>query len=501
MIRLSLAEIAEAVGGELDAPTGAEVVTDGSEVVTAGVEFDSRNIRPGGLFAAVPGERVDGHDFAARAVADGAAGVLAARPVGVPAVIAPRAPEADRSRLMALAGDDDGSGAAVLAALGRLARRVVDELPDLAVVGVTGSSGKTSTKDLIAQVLEPDGPTIAPPGSFNNELGHPWTVLRSDERTRHLVLELSARGIGHIAGLCEVAPPRIGAVLNVGSAHLGEFGSREAVAQAKGELVEALPSADDGGVAVLNADDPLVAAMAERTRARVVLVGESPAAHVRAEDVEVDDRARPSFRLVAPGGQAPVTLPLHGEHHVGNALTAAAVALELGASVADVAARLDAVQRVSARRMEVAETAGGVTVVNDAYNANPESVRAALKSLASMARGGSGRAWAVLGVMGELGEDEVQAHDEIGRLAVRLNIHRLVVVGEQARAMHQGASLEGSWGEESVLVPDVDAAVALLRDELRPGDVVLTKASKVAALWQVAEQLLADDAGRGGDPA
>ena len=258
---------------------------------------------------------------------------------------------------------------------------------------------------------------------------------------------------------------------------------------------------DGPQLVVRTADDAALLRERLRAGARVVLVGESPAAHVRAEDVEVDDRARPSFRLVAPDGQAPVTLPLHGEHHVGNALTAAAVALELGATVADVAARLDAVQRVSARRMEVAETAGGVTVVNDAYNANPESVRAALKSLASMARGGSGRAWAVLGVMGELGEDEVQAHDEIGRLAVRLNIHRLVVVGDQARAMHQGASLEGSWGEESVLVPDVDAAVALLRDELRPGDVVLTKASKVAALWQVAERLLAGDAGRGGDPA
>ncbi|MGW3468180.1 UDP-N-acetylmuramoyl-tripeptide--D-alanyl-D-alanine ligase [Saccharopolyspora sp. NPDC000995] len=485
MIRLSLADIAEAVGGRLHR-------AESSEIVSAGVEFDSRKIEPGGLFVAVPGERVDGHDFAAQAVANGAVGVLAAREVDAPAVIVPPV-SSDAAGALALAGDVDGSGAAVLAGLAKLARHVVDRLPQLTVVGVTGSSGKTSTKDLIAQLLEPIGPTVAPPGSFNNELGHPWTVLRADEGTRHLVLELSARGVGHIANLCRVAPPHIGAVLNVGHAHLGEFGSQEAVAQAKGELVEALPA---DGVAVLNADDPLVAAMADRTKARVVFVGESPDAHVRAADIEVDELARPTFTLVTAQGEARVTLPLFGEHHVGNALTAAAIALQLGATVEQVAQRLGSVRRVSARRMEVTGTPGGVTVVNDAYNANPESVRAALKTLAAMTRGRSGRAWAVLGPMAELGELDVEAHDEIGRLAVRLNIDRLVVVGEQARAMHQAASLEGSWGEESVLVPDIDAAVALLRAELRPGDVVLAKASNSAGLWRVAEALLAEvDAG------
>ncbi|GAA0520129.1 UDP-N-acetylmuramoyl-tripeptide--D-alanyl-D-alanine ligase [Saccharopolyspora subtropica] len=487
MIRLSLADIAGAVDGRLHR-------AEGPEIVTAGVEFDSREIEPGGLFVAVPGERVDGHDFAAQAAANGAVGVLAAREVDAPAVVVPPVPAADRSGALALAGDTDGSGAAVLAALAKLARHVVDRLPQLTVVGVTGSSGKTSTKDLIAQLLVPMGPTVAPPGSFNNELGHPWTVLRADESTRHLVLELSARGVGHIANLCEVAPPRIGVVLNVGHAHLGEFGSQETVAQAKGELVEALPA---DGVAVLNADDPLVAAMSERTRARVVLVGEHPDARVRAEDIEVDGRARPKFTLVTAHGKAPVTLPLFGEHQVANALAAAAVALELGATVEEVAERLGSVRRVSARRMEVSETADGVTVVNDAYNANPESVRAALKTLAAMTRGRPSRAWAVLGPMNELGDASADAHDEIGRLAVRLNIDRLVVVGEQARVMHQAASLEGSWGEESVLVPDVDAAVALLRAELRPGDVVLAKASNSAGLWRVADALL----GAGGGAA
>ncbi|GAA1271674.1 UDP-N-acetylmuramoyl-tripeptide--D-alanyl-D-alanine ligase [Saccharothrix xinjiangensis] len=481
MIQLSLAEIAEVVGGALHNATG-------DEVVTGSVEFDTRELTAGGLFLALPGERVDGHDFAAQAVANGAAGVLAARPVDAPAVIAPPVTGAGGNAYV-LSGDVDGGGAAVLAALAKLARHVVDRLPDLTVVGVTGSSGKTSTKDLIAQVLAPLGETIAPPGSFNNELGHPWTALRATEDTRFLVLELSARGRGHIASLCRVAPPRIGAVLNVGSAHVGEFGSREGIAQAKGELVEALP---EDGVAVLNADDPLVAGMAPRTAARVVLVGEGGQASVRAVDVTLDEQARASFTLVTPRGEAPVRLALHGPHQVGNALTAAAIALELGATPHQVAEALGTAERRSAHRMAVSERPDGVTVVNDAYNANPESVRAALKSLATISRATTParRSWAVLGPMAELGGDHVRAHDEIGRLAVRLDINKLVVVGEDARAMHQGAHLEGSWGEEATLVPDVAAAVELLRDEVRPGDVVLVKASNSYGLWRVAEALL-----------
>jgi len=486
VIELTLREIADVVGGRLHNATG-------DEKITGTVEFDTRVMTEGGLYVALPGARVDGHDLAAQAVERGAVGVLAAREVDAPAVIVP--PVADgHSRAFVLHGDKDGSGMAVLAGLGKIARHVADRLPDLVIVGVTGSSGKTSTKDLIGQVLAPLGATVAPPGSFNNELGHPWTVLRADRDTRHLVLEMSARGIGHIAALCEVAPPRIGVVLNVGTAHLSEFGSREGIAQTKGELVEALP---EDGLAVLNADDPLVAAMASRTKARVVLVGETGSdsfgkPDIRATDIVLDDEARASFHLVTPQGEADVKLGVHGEHQVGNALSAVAVALELGATVDQVAQWLGNAQRVSERRMDVRTRADGVTFVNDAYNANPESVRAALKSLATMARAGGRqrRSWAVLGTMAELGDIHVSAHDEIGRLAVRLDINRLVVIGEKARPMHQGAHLEGSWGQESVLVPDVDAAVALLRDELQAGDVVLVKASKSEALWRVAEELL-----------
>lgn len=496
MIPLTLRQVAEAVGGRVWG--GGDTV-----VVTGDVRFDSRQVAPGDLFVAVPGERVDGHEFAAAAMAAGAAGVLAARALGtpdapIPTVVVPPSPTRDlTARSYALAGDHDGSGAAVLAGLAALARAVVDRLTPagLTVIGVTGSSGKTSTKDLIAALLTPLGPTVAPPGSFNNEIGHPWTALRATETTRHLVLELSARGRGHVEALCRAAPPRIGVVLNVGSAHLGEFGSRAEIARCKGELVEALPPAGAGGVAVLNADDPLVAAMARRTTARVVLVGESDRAEVRAENVTLDESARATFRLCTPVGAADVRLAVYGAHQVGNALSAAAVALTLGADVGQVAESLAAAKPVSRRRMEVTNRADGVTVINDAYNANPESMRAALQAAATMARplGGARRTrrcWAVLGQMAELGPDSAAEHAEIGRLAVRLNIDRLVVVGERARAMHHGASLEGSWGEESVLVADVDAAIALLRAELEPGDVVVVKASNAAGLWRVADALL-----------
>ncbi|MFC8046912.1 UDP-N-acetylmuramoyl-tripeptide--D-alanyl-D-alanine ligase [Nocardia sp. NPDC057353] len=487
MIVMTLRELAEIVGGTL------HDVPDPEAPVTGAVEFDSRKIGPGDLFLALPGARADGHDFAARAVADGAVAVLAARPVGVPAVVVQPQPGQVSAGAMVVEHDTDGSGAAVLAALGALARAVVQRLSaagTLTVVGVTGSSGKTSTKDLLAAVLRPLGSVVAPPGSFNNELGHPWTALRATADTRFLVLELSARGPGHIAALAEIAPPAIGVVLNVGTAHLGEFGSREAIAKTKGELVEALPAT---GLAVLNADDPQVAAMAPRTAARVVTVGQASTATIRATDVRLDEHARAAFTLHTPAGSVPVRLAVHGEHQVGNALSAAAVALECGADPDTVAAALGGAAAASARRMDVRTTATGVTVVNDSYNANPDSVRAALKALVTMARAGDRprRSWAVLGEMGELGPESVVEHDSIGRLAVRLDVDRLVVVGtgRPPRAMHQGAVMEGSWGEESVLVPDIGAAIALLDAEVAAGDVVLVKASQSVGLWEVADHL------------
>ncbi|MDQ2791839.1 MAG: UDP-N-acetylmuramoyl-tripeptide--D-alanyl-D-alanine ligase [Actinomycetota bacterium] len=489
MIEMTLAEVSSAVGGVLHGATG-------TEKVTGGVEFDSRLVGPGGLFVAVPGERVDGHAFAAAAMHAGAVGVLAGRPVGVASVIAPQLAAGSRSACYALAGDTDGAGAAVLAALSALARTVVCTLSKggLQVIALTGSSGKTSTKDMVAALLAPLGPTVAPPGSFNNEIGHPWTALRADETTRHLVLELSARGRGQIAALCQVAPPSIGVVLNVGSAHLGEFGSRDAVAGAKGELVEALPAA---GIAVLNADDPMVTAMDRRTAARVVRFGQSPSAHVRATELAHDGCGCFSFRLVTPVGEARVQLTVPGEHQVSNGLAAAAVAVELGATPAGIAAVLESYRPASRWRMEVTDRPDGVTVVNDAYNANPESVAAALRALAAMAGTGR-RSWAVLGPLAELGGATAQAYRTIGALAVSLGVNRLVVVGEQARSLYSSASASPTGRSAPVLVPDAPAALELLQGELAPGDVVLIKASRTVGLERIAEGLLGAEGSRGG---
>ncbi|MDF9812653.1 UDP-N-acetylmuramoyl-tripeptide--D-alanyl-D-alanine ligase [Streptomyces sp. SPB162] len=460
MIPLTLAEVADAVGGSM------HDIPEPGRRVTGPVVIDSREVVPGALFAAFAGERVDGHDYAVGAVKDGAVAVLASRPLGVPAIVV-----------------ED-----VVAALGALARTVIARL-GATTVALTGSAGKTSTKDLMAQLLERHAPTVWTPGSLNNEIGLPLTALRADESTRHLVLEMGARGIGHIRYLTELTPPRIGAVLNVGAAHIGEFGGRDRTAIAKGELVESLPSAEDGGVAVLNADDHLVRAMASRTTARVVLFGEAAEADVRAENVRLNDRGQALFTLRTPTGCAEVTLRLYGEHHVSNALAAAAVAGELGMPVEEIATALSAAGTLSHWRMEVTERPDGVTVVNDAYNANPDSMRAALRALAAMGRGR--RTWAVLGEMAELGEESLTEHDAVGRLVVRLNVSKLVAVGgSEAAWLDMGAKNEGSWGEESVHVSDAETAIDLLRSELRPGDVVLVKASRSVGLERVALALL-----------
>ena len=500
MIDLTIAQIAEIVGGEL-----ADISPEEAQAtrVTGTVEFDSLAITSGGLFLALPGARSDGHDFAAAAVEAGAVAVLAARPVGVPAVIAPPAAETDADASV-LEHDTDGSGAAVLAALAKLAQAVAAQLVagGLTIVGITGSSGKTSTKDLLAAVLAPLGEVVAPPGSFNNELGHPWTVLRAGESTDYLVLEMSARHPGNIAALARIAPPSVGVVLNVGTAHLGEFGSREAIAATKSELPQAVPAS---GVVILNADDPAVAAMADQTAARVVRVSRSSGADVWAGPVTLDELARPRFPLHAGDDEVDIALAVHGDHQVSNALCAAAVALECGASLSQVATALGAAGGVSRRRMEVSTRTDGVTVINDAYNANPDSMAAGLKALAWMATSGERRrrSWAVLGEMAELGDDAISEHDRIGRLAVRLDVSRLVVVGtgRSISAMHHGAVMEGSWGSEAAMVADADAALALLQDELRAGDVVLVKASNAAGLGALADALVADSVPEDGTTA
>jgi len=456
VIPLTVEQIAAATGAQLaDVP-------DPHVLVTGPVVIDSREVEPGSLFAALPGTRTDGHAFAAAALAAGATAVLATRPVGGPALVV----------------------ADVQAALGALARAVFDRAPGLTVIGITGSAGKTTTKDLTAQLLETQGPTVAPRDSFNNEIGHPLTVLKITERTEYLISELSARGPGHITQLCAIAPPRLGAVLCVGHAHAGEFGGLDKIAAAKGELPAALPA---DGVAILNADDHRVAAMAARTRARIVTFGRSAGADVRADQVQTDELGRPDFVLVTAAGAAPVQLQLYGEHHVQNALAAAAIAGQLGMGVADIAAGLSAAVARSRWRMEVTRRPDGVTVINDAYNANPDTVLAAIAALATMARGGRG--FAVLGHMTELGDDADRLHEEVGAAAAAAGLAGLIVVGEEATPILAGTKSVPAWQGELVYVPDVTEAVRAARDRLRDGDVVLVKASHSIGLERVALDL------------
>jgi len=456
MIAIDLAEVARLTGGRL---AGA----DPAAAVTGPVVIDSRRVARGSLFVCLPGEHVDGHVFAPDAIRGGAVAVIAARPVDAPAVVV-----------------DDPQ-----AALGALATGVLRRAERCTVVGVTGSTGKTSTKDLLAQLLGAAGPVVAPENSYNNELGLPLTVLSVDERTATLVCEYSARGPGHIAYLCSIAPPQIGVVLNVGAAHLGEFGSRDAIARAKGELVEALPA---DGTAVLNADDELVRAMSARTEARVVSFGTTSDADVRIEDVQLDELARPRFRLRTFAGDADVAMQLSGAHHAINAAAAAAVALCRGVALDDVVSGLASAGVRSAHRMDVRRRDDGLLVVDDAYNANPESMRSALEALARL--GAGRRRWAVLGEMRELGEESVDLHRQVGRVVATTGVDELIAVGDAAPVADAAGKQQG-WTGHARVVDGPEAATEILTAEVQSGDAVLIKASNSLQFWQIADALLA----------
>ncbi|MFF8283323.1 UDP-N-acetylmuramoyl-tripeptide--D-alanyl-D-alanine ligase [Streptomyces albus] len=458
MLTLTLAEIAKATNGTL------HDVPDPHLLVTGTSASDSREVGPGGLFVAVTGARVDGHDFVPQAMDAGAVCVLASRPVGAPAVIVPD----------------------VKAALGQIAQYALDRTPGMQIVALTGSAGKTTTKDLMAQVLSQHGKTAATPGSFNTEIGLPLTVLRADDATRYLVLEMGARHKGDIAYLASLTPPRIGVVLNVGSAHVGEFGSREAIAEAKGELVAALPPGSEGGFAILNADDDLVVGMASRTRADVITYGTGEAS-IRATDV-TSRAGRAAFTLHTPDGSAPVSLRLLGTHQVHNALAVAATAHVLGMPTSDIAAALTAAEPVSAGRLQVVERGDGVTIINDAFNANSESMAAGLKTLAALADGR--RKVAVLGEMKELGDTARRAHEAVGQLVGDLGVDILVTVGdgpEMAALADAARNRSASLRVEAAADPD--ALLVLLGGVLTTGDIVLIKASRSVGLERFADRL------------
>ena len=461
MIDLTAAEVAQLTGGRLEATPDTRVA--GPTVI------DSRKVGPGSLFVALVGETSDGHDHAAAALDAGAHLVLASKSLdGVPSVVVDDVPRA----------------------LGLLAAEHLRRLragSGLRVIAVTGSVGKTTTKDLLGQVLSPSGETVMPEASFNNEIGLPLTVLQAGPSTSYLVLEMGASAVGDLTYLTGIAPPDVSIVLAVGSAHLGGFGDVEGIARAKSEIVTGLAP---GGVAVLNADDLRVVAMRSLAPGKVVTFGTVRDATLRARNVSIDRLGRVSADLSLGEETHRVTLNLFGEHHLTNALAAAAAAVEVDVPFADVAARLSDARALSPHRMAVTERPDGVTIIDDSYNANPDSMRAALKALAVMA-GRDRRSIAVLGEMLELGPGSRAAHEAIGLLVVRLNIKLLVVVGDGASGLADGAIQEGSWGEEVREVPDVEAAAAFLADELRDGDVVLVKSSNGAGLWRLGDQLAA----------
>jgi UDP-N-acetylmuramoyl-tripeptide--D-alanyl-D-alanine ligase len=456
MIEMTLDEIAAVVGG----------TAHGDAVVSGGAFVDTRTPEEGGLFVAIAGERVDGHDLAAAAGAAGAAAVLGSRPTDLPTVVV-----------------EDAT-----AALGLLARHVVDRLPDTVVLAMTGSQGKTGTKDYLAHVLSEAGPTIATRGNFNNELGVPLTVLRATPDTRYLVVEMGARGVGHIAELCAIAPPRVAAVLNVGTAHIGEFGSREAIAAAKGEIVEALPA---DGTAVLNADDDLVSAMAARTLAQVLTFGEAADARtpdVAVSEVTTDELGRQSFELAHRGSGATVHLAQVGAFQWRNAAAAAAMALAAGLDLDTVADSLADAVPASRWRMELAERPDGLVVLNDAYNANPESMLAALETLAGIGARTGRRTVAVLGQMLELGDGAAEAHRSVGAYAARAGVDVLLAVGDDAARIAEGFAAVGGGGV-SRTTAGRDEAADWLRHNVSAADVVLVKASRGAALELIADDL------------
>jgi UDP-N-acetylmuramoyl-tripeptide--D-alanyl-D-alanine ligase len=462
MISLSLNEIAEAISAEL--------VGDGSIVVSGSVETDSRNISSGSLFVAKPGEVTDGHLFVAAAIEKGAVAAIVERQLNedIPQLIVKDS----------------------VLALGLLAKCVVAKvksLGELKVIGVTGSNGKTTTKNMLREVLSTAGETIAPEESFNNEVGAPYSMLRITEQTKFLVVELGAGGLGSIRYLAQMCQPDVGIELKVGLAHAGEFGGIEVTEKIKAELVEELSA---GGIALLNIDDERVKRMSETTKAKVSTFGLSDQADYSAANVNVSISGT-SFTLLTPdGSKSEVQLQILGEHHVYNALAALATAELLGVDRTEAVHALENMKLAEKWRMELNVSANGLTVINDAYNSSPDSMRAALQTLAQLGRQTGKKTVAVMGEMAELGEFSAHEHDAIGRIAVRLNLGQVVVVGKAAKLIHMGASQEGSWDGESQYFDEISDALGYLREMLTGDEIVLVKSSKSANLRYLGDDLL-----------
>ena len=438
MIALTLEQIAEIVGGK--------TYGDASQVITSAPVFDSRSAQDGSLFLALVGENSDGHDFIDDAKAHGATGFMTTREIKGNGV---------------LVSD-------VLIAVRALAAYVRKQLPNLIVVGITGSSGKTTTKDLLASILSSRASTVATRASFNNELGAPITLLECNEDTKYCILEMGARHQGDIAALCEMARPNVGVVLRVGTAHLGEFGSVEKIAQTKGELIQTL-GAD--AIAVLGTYDPHTKAMKALHAGKVIYFGEGAQDDVRAADIEMRE-ARPHFDLVTPAGRDAVGMRLIGAHQVSNALAAAAVCTALEIPIEIIASGLSTADLASKWRMQINDIED-LLIINDSYNANPESMIAAIDSMVLFAQERGGSSWAFLGQMHELGAESNALHASVAAHAHELGIDHLVSVGTRAFA-------EGIPAQSPTTLhycEDIPQALSLV-SHLEQGDVVLVKASR-----------------------
>ena len=442
MIKLTLDQIAEIVDGKV-------INEDGSKITTAYPVINSNQATSETFFAAFSGSNVDGHDYISSAMSNGAQFALVSKDCSSPAI---------------KVGD-------VQSALTKLADYVRGKLTGLKVIGITGSQGKTTTKDLLRHILSVAGETIAPEESLNNELGVPLLILRCTETTKFCIVEMGARHMGDISYLAKIAKPHIGVVLTVGKAHVGEFGDRETIAKTKSELITALTS---GGTAILGTYDEFTPNMTVPAGVKKILFGETPQCDIRAADIEVRE-GRAHFDLVTPGGRAAVGLQLLGMHQIANALAAAAVATALDISIDTISAALSTAENASKWRMEISQV-GEVTLINDSYNANPESVAAALRTLALISQESGGVSWAILGKMQELGESSTLEHAAIGRLASEIGIDNLVAIG--IKDFLSDLPETNEEGASEVHYFDTKSEAMDIVKHFLPGDVVLIKASR-----------------------
>jgi len=468
MFDLTLGQVCEIVGGKL--------VGDAT-IRVSGISIDSRETKPGDLFAAIIGDRVDGHDFVTQAHEIGAIASLVSKSASGSYVLVPASPDALDP---------------VIHAIAKLSAHIRTLMSGVEVIGITGSSGKTSTKDMVGQILTHAGVTHAPAGSLNNELGLPLTLLSSPADVKYLVAEMGMRGLGHISHLCSIAKPSIGVITNVGHAHIGEVGSIEGIAKAKSELVSAIPAS---GVVVLNADDERVVAMRELTDATVFTYGFSKTADVRAENLQLTAYGSYNFDLVYRSDRCAASIPILGEHNVLNALAAAAVGISVGMEIEDISRALTTLKQMSKWRMEVHLIPGNLTIINDAYNANPESMSAALHTLTAIPA--TGKSFAILGKMHELGDASDAIHAQLAKLAIDLGVTQVVAVGDAAKcyalpALDSPASagdLSGGKNQKSVWLPDFQAACDYIVNQVNSGDILLFKASRAEHFEVLAEQI------------